>query len=330
MKVLLTGATGFLGSHIAEQLAQDGHQVRCLVRPAADKTFLQRLTGIEFCHGDVTDETSLQAAVTGVDAVIHAAGLVKARRFTDFNTVNADGTLKLLNATFQHNPSLQRFILVSSLAAIGPSLTGQPLTENSAQTPHPVTFYGHSKLAAERHVLAFANKLPVIIIRPPLIYGPRDKECLAFFRAVKYKIFPFFGSSQNTASVIYATDAAHAFCQALQAAVPSGSAYFIEDGIVRTNYDMINQLAQAIHAQLWLQPVLPAGLLKAIAFTAELYGKWTRSAVMLTRDKLNELMQPHWVCDSAKAQKELNWRAQTDWAKGVRLTYEWYKKENWL
>lgn len=330
MKILITGATGFLGSHIAEQLSTKNHQVRCLIRPTADRSFLNTLANIEFCEGHLANEQALQQAVTGVDAIIHAAGLVKARHVSEFDAINVQGTYHLLQAAKHHAPQLKRFVLVSSLAATGPSFDGKPLQEDNLPICKPVTYYGRSKLAAEQQAAAFADSLPITIIRPPLIYGPRDKECLAFFRAVKYKIFPFFGSTQNTASVIYGPDAANALCQAMYADVPSGSAYFIDDGVTHTNCDMISQLAQAMRVKLWLKPVLPLSLLKAAALMAEQYGKLTNTAVMLTRDKLNELVQPHWVCSNQKAQRELQWRPQVDWATGVKLTYDWYKTAGWL
>ncbi len=330
MKILVTGATGFLGSHVAEQLSAQGHQVRCLIRTSANRHFLETLPNIEFCEGQLADEGALQQAVTGIDAIIHAAGLVKARHCSEFNTINVEGTINLLKATLAKAPQLKRFVLVSSLAAVGAASDGHPLQEDTIKSFNPVTHYGRSKLTAEQQARTFADKIPITIIRPPLIYGPRDKECLAFFQAVQYKIFPFFGSKHNTASVIYGPDAANALCQAVHTAAPSGAAYFIDDGIIHTSCDMINQLAQAMGTKLWLKPVLPNGILKAAAFITEQYGKLSNSAVMLTRDKVNELIQPHWVCNSQKAQCELQWRPQVDWATGVKLTYEWYQKAGWL
>ena len=145
MRVLLTGASGFLGSHVAEQLDQQGADVRALVRPTSDTRFLEALEHVTLVRGAVGDESSLLSATEGVDGIIHAAGLVKARTPADFHRANALGTANLLDAAMHNAPHLERFVLVSSLAAMGPSLDGRPLSVGAS--PNPVTHYGRSKLA---------------------------------------------------------------------------------------------------------------------------------------------------------------------------------------
>src|SRR5229473_1597583 len=168
MKVLLTGGSGFLGSWVAEQLAAEGHLVRALVRPASDRRALEKLPGVQFAPGAIEDRASLAPAVDGVDAIVHVAGIVKARRPADFFAVNTQGTRNLLDAALERG-GLKRFVYVSSLAAMGPSADGQPVHEGAE--PRPVTHYGRSKLEAERSVMAASDRLPVTVIRPPLIYG---------------------------------------------------------------------------------------------------------------------------------------------------------------
>ncbi|MCG3173840.1 MAG: Aurachin B dehydrogenase [Myxococcota bacterium] len=330
MKILLTGATGFLGSHVAEQLSGQGHVVRCVVRKSSNRKFLDSLRNIEYAEGPVENEAAMAEAVKGVDAVIHSAGLVKARTPAGFREVNVGGTAVLLEAAVQHNPGLKRFVLVSSLAAIGPSLDGKPLTEEADKAPKPVTHYGRSKLEAEIKAREYASRLPVTIVRPPLIYGPRDQECWAFFDSIRKGVLPMLDGGQNTLSVIYGADAAAALIRAAEADVPSGSAYFIEDGEVRVWKDMLETLEKSMGQRAWLRISMPLWVMGIGAFFTETYGRITGKAVMLTRDKLNELAQPHWVCDSTKARRELGWAPQVDWETGTRLTWEWYKKEGWL
>ena len=146
MRILLTGASGFLGSHIAEQLDQQGADVRALVRPTSDTRFLEGLEHVTLVAGALSDKDSLLAAVEGVDGIIHAAGLVKARRPADFHRTNGQGTANLLDAAKQNAQGIQRLVLVSSLAVMGPSEDGRPLPADAS--PNPVPHYGRSKLAA--------------------------------------------------------------------------------------------------------------------------------------------------------------------------------------
>src|SRR2546428_8196005 len=180
MEVLLTGGSGFLGSFVAEQLSAEGHVVRALVRPHSARKILDKVARVEFAPGAIEDRASLGAAVDGVDAVVHVAGIVKARRPAAFFEVNTQGTKNLLEAAVRHG--VGRFGYGSSLATSGPSMDGTPGPDEAE--PKPGTHYGRSKLEAERAVLAAKDRLHVTVVRPPLIYGPRDRETLALFTSV--------------------------------------------------------------------------------------------------------------------------------------------------
>jgi len=325
---LLTGASGFLGSHIAEQLDLQGVDVRALIRPTSDVRFLEGLEHVTLASGAMDDRDSLLAATDGVDGIIHAAGLVKARTPSDFFRTNEEGTVNLLDAVYQNACDITRFVLVSSLAVMGPSPDGRPVL--SGATPNPVTFYGRSKLAAERAARAVVDSVPITIIRPPMIYGPRDREILPFFKSVQLGVLPLTGPPGSRLSAIYAADCAAACIRALAAEVPSGSTYFVEDGCLETLGGLIGHIENALGKRAWLRIRVPRFLLYGAALGTELYGRVAGRAVMLTRDKLNELLAPHWVCDSAEAQTALCWKPQISFEEGARLTGEWYRREGWL
>ena len=328
MRILLTGASGFLGSHIAEQLDQQGADVRALVRPTSDTRFLEGLAHVTLLPGALGDKDSLLAATEGVDGIIHAAGLVKARRPADFYRTNEEGTVNLLDAAKQNAPGIKRFVLVSSLTVVGPSEDGRPVSANAP--PNPVTHYGRSKLAAEQAARVEAHSLPITIIRPPMIYGPRDREILPFFKSVQLGVLPLTGSPNSALSAIYAADCAAACIKALEANVPSGSTYFVEDGGLETLGGLIAHIENALGKRAWLRVPVPRFLMYGAALGSELYGRVMGRAVMLTRDKLNELLAPHWVCDSAEAQAALGWKPRTSFAEGTRITGAWYRREGWL
>lgn len=327
MKVFLTGGSGFLGSHIAEQLSEAGTQVRAMVRSSSNTSFLSRLPNVELVSANIRDLDSLTAAMEGTTHVIHSAGLVKAKSPAEFHRVNAAGTINLLEAAKRHG-AMQRFVLVSSLAVCGPSKDGKPLPSSTA--PNPVTHYGRSKLAAERAALAMKDELPITILRPPLIYGPRDQEVYAFFKAVKYGVLPYMGSTARGVSAVYAVDCALACIAALRADVPSGSCYCVEDGHTQTLGELVAQIEAALGKRAWLRVPVPRRLLEMAAAGSEFFGKATEQAVMLTRDKCNELYAPHWVCDASETRRDLGWAPKVPFDRGARITAEWYRREGWL
>lgn len=326
MTILLTGGTGFVGSHIAEQLSAAGRKVRALARKTSDTTFLRSLDGVELVEGAVDDRASLDKAAEGVEAVIHCAGLVKARGADEFRLVNTVGTENVLAAARKHGA--RRFVYVSSQTVAGPSdSAGTPLRSSAA--PRPVTHYGRSKLAAEEAVGGAKDEIETVILRPAATYGPRDREILAFFKAIKAGILPYMGSTENKLSMIYGADCATACVRALDAKVPSGATFFLDDGRVYRFAELIEHAERAMGRRAFVRFPLPRRVIHTAALFSELYGRVTNKAVMLTRDKCNELFD-QWVCDSSDAQQALGWRPEVPFDVGARLTADWYKNAGWV
>jgi nucleoside-diphosphate-sugar epimerase len=325
MRVLVTGASGFLGGHVAELLSARGDRVRALVRKTSNRKHLEKLANVDLVEGSVESMDRVRAAVDGVDAVVHCAGVVKARGVDEFFAVNVGGTSNLVEAT--RRLGLKRFVHVSSLEACGPSTDGSPV--DPAQE-NPVTAYGRSKLAAEKVVLSAKDDMPVVILRPGAIYGPRDGEILEAFRSIQRGLLPLVDGGGAKGVWIYATDCARACIRAIEADVPSGRIYFVDDGCGPIEQrQMLTDAERALGKKALVRASLPVPVLMAVARGVEALGRVTNRPVMLTREKANMLLQ-HWVCSSDATRRELGWQPEVPWDQGVQLAVRWYRDNGWL
>jgi 2-alkyl-3-oxoalkanoate reductase len=325
MKVLVTGASGFLGGHVVERLTARGDQVRALVRKTSNRAHLERLPGIELFEGSVEQVDRVREAVEGVDAIVHSAGLIKARSTDEFFAVNVGGTSNLVEAA--RGRGLRRFVFVSSLEACGPSADGRPV---SADQEDPVTAYGRSKLAAEKVVLSAKDDLSVVILRPGAIYGPRDGEILEAFKSIQRGLLPLVAGGEAKGMWIYATDCADACLRAIDAEIPSGRTYFVDDGcgpIAQRQF--LADAERALGKRAFVRASLPIPVLMTVARGLEAFGRLANRPVMLTREKANMLLQ-HWVCSSEDTRRELGWQPQVPWPEGVGRAVKWYRDNGWL
>lgn len=321
MKVLVTGATGFVGSHLGDQLINDNHEVRCLIRNPSSVKWLTTNPNIEIVKGDIQDADSLRSAVQQSDAIVHCAGLTKTLYQREYFLVNSVGTANLLAAAEKYATNLEKFILISSLAAQGPDITS---------SPNPVSYYGLSKLLAEQHALNFRKQLPVTIIRPPVVYGPRDVALLPFYKSIKMRLMCLPLKGKISLSVIYVDDLTVAIMQSLKTNTTSGKIYYVDDGHSYQLKEMLKFIATSMETSFVCKLVIPGSILKLSAIFAESYGRLSNSVPSLTRDKVIEMLQPRWVCDAKATRSELNWFPRVTLEEGVHRTYQWYKSRKWL
>lgn len=327
MKILVTGASGFLGSHVAEQIGARGDTCVALVRKTSQIDHLKKLANVEFAYGTIEDADSVKRAAEGCDAIVHSAGLTKARSEGEFMGVNVEGTRNALDAALAQLPNLKRFVHVSSLALCGPSEDGSPIDPKSEK---PLTPYGRSKLAAEKVVREYEARLPVTILRPSYIYGPRDAESLPIYKSVKQRFLPYLGDGTNTVGVIYGPDAAAACLRAIEKDVPSGSTYFVDSGEYRPWIDMLKDIEAAVGNEALVRLPVPFPVFRVVAMASEIVAKVTGRAAMLTREKVKELAAPHWVCDASPTRRDLDWEPKVSWAEGTKKAAEWYRASGWL
>lgn len=325
MTVLLTGGTGFLGSHVAEVLVQEGWEVIALVRDEARAGFLKRL-GVEVCLGDLESRGGMEAVevtLTRCDAVVHVAGLVKAVRLEDFHRVNVEGTARLADAVVRHARG-RRFILVSSIAAQGP---GDGPGERPADRPEsPLTAYGRSKLGGEREVLARSGDLSVTIWRPPIIYGPRDREFLKVFQvAGRLGFLPVLEPSQ-VVSVVHARDCARAVAASARMERTPRTVYPVDDGAAHTWTEMAEVLSDVLGRRVRTVR-LPRVAVVAGAWAWEMWGRLTHSAVVMSLDKVQEAEARYWVAGCSAAREDLGYAPEVSLREGIEETVRWARGE---
>ena len=327
MRVLLTGATGFLGSHIADLLAARGDTVRALVRRSSKVDHLEKL-GAELAYANLEKGEGLTEALDGVDAVVHCAGVVKALDEAGFHEVNAGATEKLVAAARRVAPKIKRFVYISSHEAWGPAGPGVMPTED--MEARPITMYGRSKLAGEKFVLAAKDVLPVTVLRPTGIYGPRDTEILQLFAIANRGLLPLINSRTSRFTMVYGPDCAAAVLAALDVPHASGSVYFVTDGAVYTWNDAIEIVEGAIGRKAWARFEIPRALVQVVAIASELSMKLTKKAQIVTREKVGILRAPNLVISSEKIRRELGWKSELGFAEGARKTVAWYREHGWL
>ena len=322
--VLVTGANGFVGSRLCRKLIESGYHVIAGVRKGANLALIEELN-VEYRCGDINHPESLEEVVSETDYVIHNAGLVKAQSRKQFHEVNVEGTRNIMGASLG-NKRLKKFILISSLAAAGPSRPGHPLTEDLP--PAPITEYGRSKAEAEMLVSSYRDRLNTVIIRPPGIYGPGDIEMFTFFQILNNRIRPYLGNWRRRIQLVYVDDLCCGVTRALTSSTDSGSIYFIAEDRSYSFFELVSHIREAVGRAAF--PIyLPDFLVRTIAFISENTLRSLGKAPMFTVEKANEILS-NWEVSVDKAEKELGYRSHYSFPEGALNTIHWYREEGWL
>jgi dihydroflavonol-4-reductase len=321
MRALVTGATGFVGSHLVDALKRRGAEVTALAR-SAEKGAALANQGIRVVAGHLHDPAALLTAARSQDVVFHVAGVVAARSENEFLRANRDGTRAVVEAA--QGAGIKRFVLVSSLAAGGPSPRGLPL--DGSEIPRPVTAYGRSKLAGERVVAE--SSLCWSIVRPPMVYGPRDREVLKVFRLVRWGIAPVFGDGTQELSAVHAADLANALILVGESE-SCGRRYIACHPEVFTSVEFARAVGRAMErSPRTLRVPGPVG--RTLLLVTESVARLTGQSTILTTDKANEFFQPAWTGDPGPLMRDCGWRPAYDLQTGLADTYHWYRKAGWL
>ena len=327
MKAVVTGANGFVGSHLVEALTARGDDVTCVVRRTSDLTWLGA-AAVGLVRADITDPTSLDAAVAGADVVFHLAGMLRGRDYASYYRVNAEGTRNLAIACRQSSPCPPRLVYCSSQAAAGPSVDGRPRAE--ADAPSPVSDYGRSKLEGERALAEVAGGvLPHVTVRPPAVYGPRDTDILIYFRLISRGIAPFVGDGRQAFDLVYVADLVSAFLLVADNPAAVGPVYYVNDDAEHTWRSMSRDIARVLGKRPLPVPI-PLPVISVVARLAELAGAVRGVAPVIHRQKVTEFRQAAWKCDSSRIREALGFAHEYDIERGMRETTRWYRDQGWL
>lgn len=326
MKVLLTGASGFVGSHILDSLCARGIPTAVLLRPASNQRFIQaHLPQLDVRIGSISDPQSLGAALQDITHVIHCAGCVKALHISEFYTVNHMGARNVVEAVNRQPGRIQRLVHISSLAAGGPAVPDRPAREEDP--PHPVSEYGRSKLAGEQEVRNCESEH--VILRPPAVYGPRDDAFLPLFKAIKAHILPRFGGGRLALSFIFVKDLAEIAVACLTHPAAGGKTFYVASPEITKAHALAEEIASQMKTWTLTVP-LPTAALWPLCQLQEAISRLTGRPAVLSRQKYAELRAPGWVCDPARLRQELGLVCATRLKDGIADTLAWYRQQGWL
>ncbi len=324
--ILVTGGAGFVGSHLVEALIASGLEVRCVVRRTSSLKYLPG-SGVDLYYGDLAAGTGLEQAAEGVRTVFHLAGVTKANSPREYYRGNVTATENVLRACEASGARGLRFVHVSTLAAIGPSPGGKPLDEDAE--PHPLTNYGKSKLEAEHAVRASRLASNTVIVRPPVVYGPRDTDVFEVFRSVSRGLMLRIGREESLFSCIQVKDLAGALMAAAESPCAGGRAYFAANPDPVT-WAHFGATAAGIMGRRVRGIALPFRAAYLVGWLAEIASRLRGKPGIVSREKVREARCRYWVCDTARSRRDLGFSAARSLHDGVAETLAWYKNAGWL
>ena len=341
MKILITGASGFIGSFIVEEALKRGFETWAAVRKSSSREYLQD-ERIKFIELNLSSKEQLVAQLRGkdFDYVVHAAGVTKCLNKQDFYRINTEGTKHLVDALIELQMPLKRFVFISSLSIFGAIKEQQPYEEiKETDTPQPNTEYGRSKLAAEQYLSTTA--LPYIILRPAGVYGPREKDYFIMAKSIKQHSDFAVGYKRQDITFVYVKDVVQAVFLALEVGdykspttgkmtSPVGRKYFLSDGQVYQSTTFSNLIHEELGRPWWIRITAPVWVLRIVTFFGEYIGRMTGKVTALNNDKYNILKQRNWRCDIQPAIDELGYHPTYNLEQGVKETIQWYKDNGWL
>lgn len=331
-RVLITGASGFIGGYLVAHALQSGHEVTAAIRPNSDRTRLNHpdLKLLELPLEHLPDMRQKLKLAGRFDWVIHNAGVTKALTREAYREGNLEHTRRLTQALQDSGLFPDKFLFVSSLAALGAAPADQPLIY-SEQPPKPLTPYGESKFETECYLETLPYEFPWVAVQPTAVYGPWERDILTFIKMANHGLELSIGTKSQRLSFIHASDVARAIFHILGNPKPGlPRKYILSDGKAYTTEDLGASVRTALGGKKTIKIRLPLGLIRQVAGITETIGRWQQKPSSLNRDKIPELAAENWHCDVSPLYQDLQFQAEFDLYSGMQNTIAWYKQAAWI
>ena len=326
-KILITGASGFIGSFLVEEAIKRGYEVYAGIRKSSSREYLQN-QDIHFVEIDFLSKEKIKKQLLQFDYIIHAAGVTKSCKVNDFEVVNYQYTVNFIEALQETNQVPEKFIFISSLAVYGPGNPKKPIPIKVNDDKKPITLYGHSKLKAEKYLQSL-NNFPYLIFRPTGVYGPREKDFYVMYKSVKSGIETYIDSKQQHLTFVYVKDLTKVFFDALASDITKRS-YFVTDLRMYTAQDLNSQVKRALQAKTFTI-VFPHLLVNILSYLSEKIScLFTGKVATLNTERYKEIIQKNWLCEGTELINDFDYQPKYDLEKGINETIQWYKKNKLL
>lgn len=323
---VVTGANGFVGSHLVDLLLSKNFNVRCLVRKSSNLQWLKD-KNVEIHDCGLFDNDGIRKAFKDVEYIFHVAGVVKSKTPKGYFEGNVETTKNLLEIALEFKDNIKRFLVVSSQTAGGPSLDGNPVTEESQS--NPITTYGRSKREQEILSLSYKDKLPITICRAPAVFGERDTEIFIFFQTYSKGLMTTIGFDKKSISLIYVKDLVKGFYQAALSEKSIGELYFVSSEKYYTWDEVGVATSKALNKKAFSVKV-PHSIVYLISAIAQFISYFSSKPATLNIEKGKDITRKAWICDTSKAIREFNYKQETPLEEGIKNTVNWYKQMKWI
>lgn len=323
---VVTGANGFVGSHLVDLLIDRGFQVRCVVRKTSNLRWLEN-KGVKIFDCGLFDKNGLRTALRNASYVFHVAGVVKAKTPEGYFKGNVEPTKILLDIASEMKESIKRFVVVSSQTVTGPSLNVKPVNEETECKP--MTNYARSKFEQEKVTLKYSDKFPITICRAPAVFGERDTEIFIYFQTFSKGLTSLIGFDKKVLSLIHVADLVEGLYLAATSKNSIGKIYFISSEEYYS-WDEIGDITSKVLGKKAFKVRIPHFIVYIVAAVAQFFSLFSSKPATLNIEKAKDLTQSAWICDTSKAIRDFGFKQNVSIEEGIRRTCEWYKEMKWI